>query len=131
MISATGVLVDSDVLIWYARGHSRAVEAVNNLPVWQISAVTYMELVQGCCNKAELKGIRQAFNAGESDVLPITQSISSAASALVEKYALSHSLFLADALIAATALEHGLPLFTANRKHFLAVEGLKLQLFKP
>ncbi len=131
MVSANAVLVDSDVLIWYARGHARAIEAVNNTPNWHISAVTYMELMQGCHNKAELKAIQKAFKGGESDVLPITQAISNAASALVEKYALSHSLFLADALIAATTLEHGLPLLTANGKHFLAIKKLEVQLFKP
>ena len=131
MVSANAVLVDSDVLIWYARGHARAIDAVNNTPNWHISAVTYMELAQGCRNKAELKAIQKAFKASESDMLPITTVISNAASALVEKYALSHSLFLADALIAATALEHGLPLLTANGKHFLAIKELKVQLFKP
>ena len=131
MISANAVLVDSDVLIWYARGHARAIEAVNNTPNWHISAVTYMELIQGCRNKAELKAIQKAFKGSESDVLPITQAISNVASVLVEKYALSHSLFLADALIAATALAQGLPLLTANGKHFLAVERLKVQLFRP
>ena len=50
---------------------------------------------------------------------------------LVEKYALSHSLYMADALIAATAISHSLPLLTANAKHFSAVAGLRVQVFKP
>lgn len=32
-----------------------------------------------------------------------------------------------DILIAATALQHTMPLATLNRKHFERVEGLKLQ----
>jgi predicted nucleic acid-binding protein len=35
------------------------------------------------------------------------------------------------ALIAATALEHQLPLLTANVKHFGAVKGLKVEAFEP
>jgi predicted nucleic acid-binding protein len=50
---------------------------------------------------------------------------------LVEKYALSHSVHVADALIAATAISHGLPLLTANFKHFSAIGGLEVVAFKP
>ena len=32
---------------------------------------------------------------------------------------------------AATAMVHALPLLTANAKHFSAISGLKLQVFKP
>jgi predicted nucleic acid-binding protein len=32
-----------------------------------------------------------------------------------------------DALIAATALEHGLTLVTRNRRHFEAVRGLRIR----
>lgn len=131
IVAASGVLIDSDVLIWYARGNARAIEAVNNMADWYISAVSYMELSQGCRNKAELKAMQKAFKSGETDVLPITQTISDAACTLVDRYALSHSVHLADALIAATAMSHGLPLLTANAKHFSAVEGLRVLVFKP
>lgn len=127
----SGVLVDSDVLIWTLRGHARAVAKMESLPGWQISAVSYMELAQGCRNKTELKAMQKAFKSEANDVLPITQDISGLACELVEKYALSNSLHMADALIAATAISHSLPLLTANAKHFSAVAGLKVQVFKP
>ena len=90
-----------------------------------------MELAQGCRNKAELKAIQKAFKSSDNDVLPITQSISDLACLLVEQHALSHSLHMADALIAATAIAYSLPLLTANAEHFSAVAGLRLQVFKP
>ncbi len=130
IVSASGVLIDSDVLIWYIRGNAHAIEAVNNAADWYISAVSYMELAQGCRNKTELKAMQNAFKSGEADVLPITQAISDAACILVEKYALSHSVHLGDALIAATAMSHALPLLTANTKHFSAVAGLRVLVFK-
>ena len=49
----------------------------------------------------------------------------------MESLALSHGLQMGDALIAATALEHGLPVLTANVKHFLPVEGLTVEAFLP
>ena len=108
---------------------------VQNTPDWVISAVSYMELAQGCRNKTELKAMQKAFKSSENDaqpdILPITQTISNLASTLVEKYALSHSFHIADALIAATAMTHSLPLITSNNKHFSAIDGLKIQVFKP
>ena len=89
-----------------------------------------MELVQGCRSKAELKVIQSAFKSSGHDLLPVTHSISELACHLVEQYALSHSVYLADALIAATALTHNLVLFSANYKHFSAIKGLKLQIFR-
>jgi predicted nucleic acid-binding protein len=37
-----------------------------------------------------------------------------------------HGVALADALIAATALAHGLDLLTRNRRHFVRVPGLRI-----
>jgi predicted nucleic acid-binding protein len=50
---------------------------------------------------------------------------------LIEAYALSHHMRLADALIAATALTHQIPVLTGNGKHFMAIKGLHVEIFKP
>ena len=131
LVSTQGVLIDSDVLIWFMRGNPAALAALNLETDWFISAVSYMELAQGCRNKAELKAVQKAFKSSASDVLPITQNISDAACRLVEKYSLSHSVHLADALIAATAMAQKLTLLSGNSKHFAAIEGLELRTFKP
>lgn len=127
----TGILVDSDVLIWTLRGNAKALAHMQGLADWHISAVSYMELAQGCRNRAELKAMQKAFKSASSDVLPITTAISDMACHLVELHALSHSLYMADALIAATAISYSLPLLTANTKHFAAVVGLEVQVFRP
>jgi len=49
----------------------------------------------------------------------------------MEEYALSTSMSMADALIAATAVEVGDTLLSANRKHYRSVNELDLQMFKP
>lgn len=125
------MLIDTDVLIWMTRGHAGAAARLQSLVPWRISAVTYIELVQGCRNKQELARIKKGLAMCNTEVLPITEAISNKAMELIEQYALSHSLQLGDALIAATALEHQLPVLTANAKHFAAIKDLKLEAFLP
>ena len=52
------MLVDTDVFIWYLRGYERAAQFLDALPTARISAVTYMELVQGMRNQRELKQLQ-------------------------------------------------------------------------
>lgn len=125
------MLVDTDVLIWYLRGQEKAAQFLNALPALTLSAVNYMELVQGCRSKDELARLKKDLAARKARVLPITEAISARASALVEMHFLGDGLQMADALIAATAIEHGLILATANTKHFAPIGGLTLQAFAP
>jgi predicted nucleic acid-binding protein len=124
------ILVDTDVLIWVTRKDPQAcafLDSFDNDPM--LSDVTYMELIQGAKNKREAQAIDKALKTMEVLRLPITTHISEQAVSLVRRYFHSHSMQLADALIAATALEHGLVLATGNLKHFEIVEGLQLRPF--
>lgn len=38
---------------------------------------------------------------------------------------------MADALIAATAIDHGEPLVTANDRHYRHIPDLEIELFRP
>ena len=125
------MLIDSDVLIWLTRGHIGAAARLQAISPWRISAITYMELAQGCRNKQELAKLKKGLALNHTEILPITTAISNRAIKLVELYALSHGMQLADALIAATALEHSLSILTANTKHFSAVKGLAIEVFLP
>jgi len=49
----------------------------------------------------------------------------------VEQYFLSHSLQLADALIGATAVVHGLPIYTADDKHYKIIKNIHVRKFRP
>jgi predicted nucleic acid-binding protein len=93
--------------------------------------VTYIELAQGCRNKQELAQIKKGLALSQTEILPISTAISERAMQLIDAYALSHSMQLGDALIAATALEHGLTVLTANAKHFSAVTELAIEVFNP
>ena len=125
------MLVDTDVLIWYLRGYPRAAQTLESLADLQVSAVTYIELIQGCRNKQEMERLKKDLVHRKAVILPISEPVSQRAMALIETHTLSGGLLLADALIAATALEHNLAVLTGNAKHFTPVEGLKIVRFEP
>lgn len=125
------MLVDTDVLIWLTRGHQGAVARLKQLQHWSISAVTYMELAQGCRDKSELERVKNAPSGGSTHLLPVNAAICERAMPLIDRHALSDGLQLGDALSAATALENDLPLLTANVKHFGVIEGLRMERFDP
>lgn len=125
------VQVDTDVLIWYLRGNEKAYKTVENFDGFSISVVTYMELVQGMNNKKELTILRHALRGWNTRVLYLTEEISAKAMFYVEQHFLSHSLELADALIAASAITNGLPLLTGNDKHYNVLKDLDVQKFRP
>ncbi len=52
------------------------------------------------------------------DVYPATAEIGMVAGKYVHRFGKSHGVEVADALIAATANVHGLPLWTLNKKHY-------------
>ena len=63
-------------------------------------------------------------------LLPLSAASTQQAIALMESLTLSHGLQMGDALIAATALKHNLPVLTANTKHFSAIQGLVIEAFE-
>jgi len=123
------MLIDSDVLVWLTRGHAGAAERLRQVNPWRISAVTYIELAQGCRNKAELERLKKGLAQRGTQIIAITQAISERAMQLIDQYTLSAGLQLGDALIAATALEHRLPLLTGNSKHFTPIAELTVEKF--
>ena len=125
------MLIDSDVLIWLTRGHAGAAAKLQSLNPWRISTVTYIELAQGCRNQRELTQVKQGLIAANTQIIPITSSICACATILIDDYALSGGLRLADALIAATAIEMSMVLLTANFKHFNVINQLKINRFDP
>jgi predicted nucleic acid-binding protein len=124
-------LIDSDVLVWLTRGNARAATRLHALQHWRISTVTYIELAQGCRDKAELVRLKKGLTARSTEIVPITPAISERATELIDRLALSHGLRLADALIGATAILNMATLITANVKHFSAIEGLDIEAFEP
>lgn len=125
------MLVDTDIIVWYMRGNESARKFIIGNPAFDISVVTYTELVQGMKNKSELLALRKALRAWKARIIYIDHEISAKAMFYVEQHYLSHSVELADALIAATAVSTGAPLATGNHKHYKALKDLDVTKFKP
>ena len=125
------MLVDTDVLIWHLRGYPQATRRLDELSALTLSAVSYLEVLQGMRNKAELVAVKKMLQHRAATLLPVSEVITQRAIELMESLTLSHGLQMGDALIAATAIEHRLPVLTANVKHFGAVAGLKVEAFVP
>lgn len=125
------LLIDTDVLIWLLRGRDSARTAVEACPAVALSAITYMELLQGVRNATELRLLRQTVRLNGWPILPLTEAIGHRATFYVERFALSHGLRLADALIAACAVEAGDALLTANAKHYRCIGELQVSTCVP
>jgi len=125
------MIFDTDILIWVERNHPPANQFVNTTDSRNISVQTYLELLQYAENKDQQEKSKKFLKELGFRVLPITENIGHRAMIYIEQYGLSHGMDAGDALIAATAVENNLPLATGNAKHFKAIKGLELKVFKP
>ncbi len=127
--SAT-MIFDTDVLIWYLRGSAEAADSIDDASDRAISLVTLMELLQGANNKQEAHQIKGFLKEFCFETLPLSERIGYRASIYVEEYALSHGTGVADALVAATAVEESQVLLSGNIKHFKCIKDLQLITFR-
>jgi predicted nucleic acid-binding protein len=113
------VLLDSDVLIEWLRGHEPFVRRIQTLIethaqlFW--TPVSIAEIFAGV-RKGEEDDVANLFLLLEP--VSITPEIGRTAGEFLKSYARSHGLELGDALIAACATAEGLSLWTLNRKHY-------------
>ena len=125
------MLFDTDILIWVFRGNKKAADIIEKEKERLISIVTYIELLQGAKSKKEQINEKRFLTDFGFQIIPLTENIGHRALIYVEEYSLSHGVRVADAIIAATAVENGLVLCTANRKHFKSIKELDVKIFKP
>ena len=90
-----------------------------------------MELVQGMRDKNELRQLKCTLKQWQVKTIYINEEISPLTLFYVEEYFLSHSMQLADALIATTCFNYGLTLYTANDKYYKIVNDIDLKVFRP
>ena len=125
------MLVDTDVLIWLLRGRGSAKAAIEACPSVELSAITYMELLQGTRSNAELRKLRQTIRRSDWRILPLTEAIGHRATSYIERFGLSHGLRLADALIAASTVEAGGALLTGNARRYRCIGEMQIVAYAP
>jgi len=124
---ADSTLIDTDIIIAAMRGDAEAIDyldGVERRSSLATSAVTHMELVVGCRDRAELRVVERFLR--RFRIVEITEESSALARDLLRRFNLSHGLLIADALIAASAITEGLPLASQNQRDFRFIPDLTL-----
>ena len=118
------ILIDTDVLIDFLRGHDKAVAFVNEFFSRIIlSPIVVAELYAGVKGNAELtvlEGFISLFR-----VAPLTADIAKIGGFYKRDFGKSHGVGLADAILAATADKEQAELKTLNVKHYPMFGGLE------
>lgn len=118
------ILLDTDVLVDFLRGHPDAVAYVKaQADRIILSAVVVAELYAGVRDNDELARLDDFLSLFR--VVPITAGLARAAGLHKRDYYRSHGTGLADAIIAATAETEKAELKTLNMKHYPMLKGLK------
>ncbi len=118
------LLVDTDVLIDFFRGHSKAVVFVNRYSSKIVlSSIVVAELYAGAKADPELDVLATFFSIFR--IITVTPDIARTRGLYKRAYGKSHGVGLADAIIAATCEVEKAELKTLNVKHYPMVKGLK------
>lgn len=113
----TRVLIDSDVLIDHLRGFRRYTRGTDEP---HVSAITRAELFAG--RGSDEQRVRRLID--PMIELPVERGVAERAGRIRRV----SGLRLADAVIAATAIEHRLTLVTRNARDFEPVRGLRVRI---
>lgn len=121
------IIVDTDVLIDVLRGHPPALQwltSLGSIPLG-IPGFVAMELIQGARNLEEQQRL-EAFFSGYQLLWPDQATCSKAFESFARLY-LSHGTGILDAMIGQIAVAGGGIIYTFNRKHYEAIEGLEVR----
>jgi predicted nucleic acid-binding protein len=116
-------LIHTDLCVDLARGVPEALAFFQAPPVEiRLSTATYLFLLAACRGPEEQARMRRFVSA--YPVLSLGPMASSRAVELVQAHALTAGLGPVDALIAATALAHEIPLYVRDPRLFAEIDDL-------
>ena len=118
------VLVDTDILIKSYRGNEGKRKHLEELKGRiAISSITVLELMQGAKTEKKLIELNKQLKAYH--IIHVNERISERSVSLSRKYVTKHHLLPPDNLIAATALEFSLQIYTDNINDYNFIQGMK------
>ena len=121
---ARPILLDTDVLVDFFRGHSKAVGFIKAYHARIIlSSIVVAELYAGVKGDEEQAVVQDFVSLFR--VVPVDAAIGKAGGLYKRDYGKSHGVGLADAILAATAEGENAELKTLNTKHYPMLKGLK------
>ena len=121
---AKPMLLDTDVLVDFFRGHRNAVAFINsNNTRIILSSIVVAELYAGVRGDSEQTALQDLISLFL--VVPVNVEIAKAAGLYKRNYGKSHGVGLADAIMAATAEAENADLKTLNTKHYPMLKNLK------
>jgi len=116
-------MLDTDILIELKRDNAKAVEWMETLGVKpSVCIFAALELLLGCQSLRERRDVLEFLQ--DFEIVSPTEAGLKMALEPISAAKLSHGLGGFDVLMAATALEYNLTLYTFNIRHFRAVIGL-------
>lgn len=119
------ILVDTDIMIDYLRGYKPGVEFIEEkFQFIAVSVFTEMELIIGCRNKDEIKKLKEFLKHFTS--ISADKNILSDAVKILSGSYLSDGVEIIDSIIAATAKNKKMVLYSKNIKHYKNIKSLKL-----
>jgi predicted nucleic acid-binding protein len=120
----TAILVDTDVMVDYLRGHEKAAFYLKGQADRVIlSSIVVAELYAGVDGEAEREMLDDVVSLFR--VVAVDAEIGRLGGLLKREYGKSHGVGLADAILAATARVENAKLATLHVKHYPMLPGLK------
>jgi len=115
------MILDSNILIYGANGENSNLDEILDRTDLAAASVTRIETV-GYHRLSEIERTWLETTFARMKILHLDDAVAARAIALRQQ----RKMGLADAIIAATALEHNLPLVTRNEEDFKHVTGLRV-----
>ena len=120
------VILDSSIIIDLQRGKQAIINKVYEFEQENIfvTPIVIAEFYRGARDKGELAKCRKLI--AKFNILALNEDVVKTFTQFFDEFSLSHRPSIPDMLIAATAINYNIPLFTLNKKDFHFMPAIQL-----
>jgi tRNA(fMet)-specific endonuclease VapC len=123
------MVIDSSIFIEFLRAKNKTkttLFSISDETELFISSITLYELLIGATNTQKIKDVEVLLKG--VTIIPFDDNISIKASEIYHQLRLKNKMIeFRDIFIAATCLQHNMPIKTLNKKHFNRIENLLVE----